>query len=855
MNKLISIIAFAVAFLFAACSDEIQVNPGATSSVPDGTPIEISSAIDLPEMNFGNPSRVLQENIESTYLINTLKVHLFVFDKSGAMRQFIEPNDIIIDTEKTTATTAYFKVKNIYASSEPRTLHFVIVPDITDLRTIKGGEYIDMMANETVVMPALQIGDKDNQIDAYWGRIEVDKIDPDNPTVQLKAVRNFAKVIVSTDINPNDEAAGNFKITAYAIVNKPSRSLIAPYITQNYLFAEFYDPDGTGMKTYEQVKEQGFNGINPSDANNNLFCTTADDVRKELDKSRGLITINNSISYPANLGNSAYYIYEHQQSGLGEASSSAEVSYIIIEAQRNGKTYYYKIDNGYEDKGKFYYYDVIRNFQYTININAVTGDGAATIEEAMLGAAVNNLTASVVTRDLFSIGYKNDKIEVSNTRAFITRPNATHTFRFHYTIDGDVIDPENFIIYDLVNEEDNTKYENMTGVTTTQSKGLPNLKSANTNNPVIQSASVIQMEDGWYELTFTTGALPESSAERYEQTLKVLYQGGSYLARTFTIMLRQPWEYKVDNTEINVGAATQSDVQINFTLPEGLSKTQFPIVVTFESDKQNIYAVPGEDLTVSFVKSQFDGATTDNVISYERRIEYEEYVANRSFKVKFRTNTTSVADYDYNTLSIDKNGHNDTDGRIPNNKTRNFCIRMGDRNPDGMKYFKPHYINYTRDRFIVTEFVNVSGPTNNISGQQNSNFSISFTLADENMEEADFPIVVTFESDKQNISSTALTSVTGKSQFAGASTTADVTIFQKNITWADYVNSKTFTVSFTTTTTSNTDSNKDTESIDDANIAGRNKNNGKGAFCIRLGDSKNQFTPKYINITRNRNRN
>lgn len=695
MNKLISIIAFAVAFLFAACSDEIQVNPGATSSVPDGTPIEISSAIDLPEMNFGNPSRVLQENISSTYLKNTLKVHLFVFDKSGAMRQFIEPKDIIIDTEKTTATTAYFKVKNIYASSEPRTLHFVIVPDITDLRTIKGGEYIDMMANETVVMPALQIGDKDNQIDAYWGRIEVDKIDPDNPTVQLKAVRNFAKVIVSTNIDQNDEATGKFKITAYAIVNKPSRSLIAPYITQNYLFAEFYD--GTGMKTYEQVKAQGFNGINPSDANNNLFCTTVQDVKDELDKSRGLIDINNSISYPENLGNSAYYIYEHQQSGLGEASASAEVSYIIIEAQRNGKTYYYKIDNGYEDKGKFYYYDVIRNFQYTINIDAVTGDGAATIEEAMLGAAVNNLTASVVTRDLFSIGYKNDKIEVSNTRAFITRPNATHTFRFHYTIDRDVIEPSKFIIYDLVNEEDDTKYENMTGVTTTTSKDLSNLKSANKNNPVIQSASVIQMNDGWYELTFTTGALPQSSAERYEQTLKVLYQGGSYLARTFTIMLRQPWEYKVENTEINVGAATQSDVQINFTLPEGLSKTQFPIVVTFESDKQNIYAVPGEDLTVSFVKSQFDGATTDNVISYERRFEYEEYENARTYTVNFKTNTTSTVDKAYNNEGIDDKYSKDSDGREDNYGTNNFCIRMGDRNPDGMKYFKPLFINCTRE--------------------------------------------------------------------------------------------------------------------------------------------------------------
>lgn len=691
MNKFISIIAFALAVLFAACSDEVQVSPGTASSVPDGTPIEISSAIEFPEMNFGNPSRVLQENISATYLINTLKIHLFVFDKSGAMRQFIEPKDITIDTQKTTATTAYFKVKNIYASSEPRTLHFVIVPEITNLRTIKGGEYIDMMANENVVMPALQIGDKDNQIDAYWGRIEVPNIDPQNPKVELKAVRNFAKVIVSTDITPS-ESNGNFKITAYAIVNKPSSSLIAPYITKDYLFAEFYNEKG--MQTYEEVKAQGFNGINPSDANNNLFCTTVEDVKAELDKSQGLINLNPNIEYPVNLGNSAYYIYEHQQSGLDQASSSAEVSYLIIEAQRNGKTYYYKIDNGYDENGKFYYYDVIRNFQYTIKIEAVTGNGASTIEEAMNGSAVNNLSASVITRDLFSIGYKEDKIEVSNTRAFITRSNATHTFRFRYTIAGETIAPSNFKIYDLTKENDSSLHENMSGVTESQSKELPNLKSTDKNNPVIQSAEVKKTNDGWYELTFTTGNLPTSSVERYEQTLKVLYEGGSYLSRNFTIMLRQPWEYKLSDLKTTVGTGTNQEINIGFTMPDGLSKTQFPIVVTFESDKQNIYAVPGEDMTVSFVKSQFDGATKDNVISYERRIEYEEYEETKNYTVKFKTNTTSDADKKYNTSSID-NSEN-VGERVDNYGMSHFCIRMGDRNPDGMKYFKPTYINYTR---------------------------------------------------------------------------------------------------------------------------------------------------------------
>lgn len=684
MNKFIYFITFALATLLTSCCDDLPaVNNGSDTTVPDGTPIEISSAIEIPEMNFGSGhnSRILQENINSEYLKNTLKIHLFVFDKSGAMRQFIEPKDIEIDTMQT--NVAYFRVKNIYASTEPRIFHFVILPNITDLRTLKGGEYIDMMANEQVVMPALQVG---NQTDAYWGREEVDTIST-NKTVELKAVRNFAKVNVSTKIDPNDDKYGNFIITAYAIVNKPAHSLIAPYITKNHLFAKFYDDEG--LNTYEEVQAQGFNGINPSDANDALFCNTAEEVKNEIETSRGKIEGNKDVEYPATLGNSAYYIYEHQQSGLAQAASSAKVTYLIIQAQRNGNPYYYKVDIGHEDKGKFYYYDIIRNFQYTVQIDAVTGNGATSIEEAMQGAAVNNLTASIVTRDLFSIGYDKDKIEVSNTRAFITSPNATHTFQFRYTIDGSTVDPSLFKIYDLNNESDDTKHYNMGA--NADGSDLKYLHSAE----VIQNASIKPIDGGWYELTYTTGALPTSGSERYEQTLKVLYEGGSYLSRTFTIMLRQPWEFRVTTTDtVTVtGTGYNENISIPFTMPEGLSKTQFPIVVTFESDKQNIYAVPGEDLTVNYVKSGFDGATTDNVISYERRIEYEEYADNKSYTVNFKTNTQANDDKAYNTSGIDDKN---IVGRTNNNSTSGFCIRMGDRNPDGMKYFKPYYINYTR---------------------------------------------------------------------------------------------------------------------------------------------------------------
>lgn len=687
MNKFLSFIVLAVATLLAACSDDAMLNPGSDISVPDGTPIEISSAIEIPEMYFGDGhnSRLLQENISSSYLKNTLKIHILVFDKSGAMRQYIEPENIEITS--TTETIAKFKVKNIYASKERRTLHFVILPDITDLRTIKGGEFIDMMANETVVMPALQVS---NETDAYWGRVNVPNINADM-TVELKAIRNFAKIMVS-DLTGRDD----FEITAYAVVNQPALSLIAPYKTKDYLFADFFDAAGE-PQSYENVTQtQGFIGINPSDIDNNLSCTTVEEVKAAIDISEKAITNNTSSDYNTKLTSAPCYIYERTQSNIDRASSSVNVTYLIVRATVNGNTEnYYKIDIGTETNGIFRYYDIIRNFKYNIQIKMVTGNGAPTLAEAMNGAASNNMSTSVVIRDLFSIGYGNHKIEVNNTRAFITRNNSTYHFRFRYTVDDNEqpFDASNLCIYDVANENDETKWHNMGSVTDNNAVSLPNLASSGDKNLVIKNATVTKEATGWYDVAIETYDVPNSAVDRYEQTLKVLYKGG--LSRNFTIMLRQPWEFNnVTTTTENLNKTVDNTIPITFTLPDGLSKTQFPIIVTFESDKQNIYAVPGEDLTVGYVKSGFNGATTDNVISYERRIEYEEYAATKTYTVNFKTNTTSAEDKGYNTSSIDNIG---IDGRTRNNDGPNFCIRMGDRNPDGMRYFNPKYINYTRN--------------------------------------------------------------------------------------------------------------------------------------------------------------
>ena len=155
--------------------------------------------------------------------------------------------------------------------------------------------------------------------------------------------------------------------------------------------------------------------------------------------------------------------------------------------------------------------------------------------------------------------------------------------------------------------------------------------------------------------------------------------------------MRRPWEF-ADVSATSPGAALQSQFSLSFTLPTGLSESQFPLVITFESDKQNIYAVNGSDLVVGYGSSGFPGATTDHVIYYELRLEWDNYqtLAGNPCTVLFRMNTTSADDRAYNTSGIDAAA---LTGRTANNGSAGFCLRIANK---GRKYIQPIYVNVSR---------------------------------------------------------------------------------------------------------------------------------------------------------------
>ena len=93
------------------------------------------------------------------------------------------------------------------------------------------------------------------------------------------------------------------------------------------------------------------------------------------------------------------YMYERKVSVRAGAEHqwSESPPHIIIKGRYNNAAAYsyYKVDllrHGAD--GKSYYYNILRNFQYTFTIDQVAGPGYPTLEEAMNNPAGNNLAGA-----------------------------------------------------------------------------------------------------------------------------------------------------------------------------------------------------------------------------------------------------------------------------------------------------------------------------------------------------------------------------------------------------------------------------------------------------------------------------
>lgn len=596
IKRLTTYIAVAASLALGACSEE-TLRP----DVPDaggGEGVRVSIAIpDMPRL----ATRAFGDTPAAD-----LKLTVFEFemgsDPTNIFLTKIYQAETLKQTNVTNGATVDFRINDLLMTESPRVLHFVVAPQHLDAR----------YASEAVVFSNLSVRDNSQ---AYWGRVEfpngygtVDKDMKPQLTDEAKqkltgvnVLRNFAKVSVEVAT----AATSNFQLTGFELVNVPTSGTVAPYNSGRQEFPQMFDDAGT-MLGYLAVAgngsgQQGYSGIMPANC--------------------GFRNLEENFSPVADGGRPAWstrdaYLYEHP-------FESTRRTYVILQGNYRPtttdawQTCYYKIDlvRLNEESGMTEYYDILRNYDFHINVTGVSAPGASTASEAISGVSYNNISADVDARDMLQISDGANIVEVSKTNIIFTNTTPVE-FLYRYSPVGGFSSE------------------------TTNAKLHTNGLNAGDVIASVTAPEVYTDADGvvWVKRVITPKPIPEAGTR--EQSFYVVDADG--LGREIRLVAHVPYDYS--DIEVYPGsengrptsAAGQGTVSplsgqpftVYFNLPAGMPEAMFPLTFILESNRQNMENNPIGTLVVTSGQTGFPTTEVYEVprIKYRKTVSYAEYL-------------------------------------------------------------------------------------------------------------------------------------------------------------------------------------------------------------------------------------
>jgi hypothetical protein len=600
--KRLLIILFCLPLLFACQKDEL---------FEEGQEIVLKFSVDVG--NLQSATRAFAEDAD-----RSSDLWLVLFDKSGYL-----VNQPIPATIGTTGDETEFSV-TLPATVEERIVHFLLNPPLNN------NKFELEYGHENNLIGGLIAGPNH---DVYWQRVELPNILNENVlgTTPIPLVRNFAKITV-------DEEVDGFEIDKVYVLNKPDRGTVAPFLNGNFLDYLSYKDENTNKITYAKLNTAGYYGFMPREY--------------DLINSSANGSNNNSVNgffEAKNTEDGSFYDY------LYESTNSANNVSVLIKSKAESNNWYrvdlVKAGTG----GVLEYYDVLRNFNYHINITGVDV-GHSSVADAIQQPAGNNILNSVILSNLTSVTDDQTKatLEVSYTDTVLTKTGEVKV-KYRFTVGSQ------------------NKNGNIAGKSDKDGwyytwEGQEEGKEAPIS-PISESSFATSDNEGWSEVTIN---VTKCDGRNVKLTFYAVEGNNNrVLSRTVTFYLLGEQKLKVECTPL-VPLGVGQAVDVSLLIPKGLPETMFPLDFAIESQAaadeplsylaQYITPANIETVSVKTGGSIVEGFEGKKSFQYVVTLTYDQYddddvsekvvdgITMKVFTTKFKTNTAVSAStvYAYN---------------------------------------------------------------------------------------------------------------------------------------------------------------------------------------------------------------
>lgn len=376
----------------------------------DGERVSVSFSVDVPCYA---PMRALQEGIDENKID---RLELLVFNKEGLMADYALATNLTKVGDNQYTFTAKLKPQ-----TEPCVIHFVANHNYGGSdsgRQYLGRKESDVLLSNLVTMTEVV----ESKTIPMWARKSYPEIKENSNLGEIELLRSMVKFTLESHTTKLTDVY-------YTLCNSYDCGTVAPF------------------------------------------------KRIAMPNLDGAFSIDNRVpTVPRETflpnGDLGWYISGEPVYGFERKNKMAKpISCLVLRAEYNGATSYYKIDFVKSDN-RLERYDLLRNYWYKVTINDALAAGAPTLEEAVAGPAVNNLALSEELQAYSSYSDGKGRLEVEATNYILTHGESTLTFKANYYPEGSatakndklrIVDVRNATDYNAIIGKGDVTIDNTTG--------------------------------------------------------------------------------------------------------------------------------------------------------------------------------------------------------------------------------------------------------------------------------------------------------------------------------------------------------------------------------------------------------